>query len=488
MKKVFVPLIIAFMSARLSAQTYTVLHNFPSNSRDGYAPASGLVSDGVTLYGTTISGGQGGQGTIFRVCTDGSNYSVITNFNYSNGSGPGAGLVLDGGVLYGTTESGGSSGNGTVFMVNTDGTSYTVLKSFPALVPANFGGTNSDGAKPTGDLVLDGNTLYGTANGGGAAGNGTVFKINTDGLGFVVLKTFSPTFQGTNNVSGNILVHGTNSDGAHPVAGLVLSGSTLYGTTFYGGTSSNGVVFKLQADGDGFTVLKNFSGLTIPAGVPAGTPYGTNSDGANPRAGLALSGDTLYGMTVNGGALFDGTIFKLTTNGTGFTVLKNYYSSDGAWPYNALLINGSTLYGATFGGISNNGVVFRTDTSGSNYAVLKYLSPLDGFYSYSRLVLSSNRLYGTTYYGGTNNGGVVFGLTVSPQILAGDGNFGIQSNAFGFNVTGVSNQIVVIEACSNLTGSAWLPVQTNTLNGSADYFNDPTWVSFPSRFYRVRQQ
>ncbi len=157
------------MSTQLSAQTYNVLHNFPSASRDGYAPASDLVSDGTTLYGTTISGGQGGQGTIFRVCTDGSNYSVITNFNYSNGANPGAGMVLSGGVLYGTTESGGSSGKGTIFMVNTDGTGYTVLKSFPALVPA-VSGTNSDGAKPAGDLVLDGSTLYGTANGGGADG------------------------------------------------------------------------------------------------------------------------------------------------------------------------------------------------------------------------------------------------------------------------------------------------------------------------------
>jgi uncharacterized repeat protein (TIGR03803 family) len=470
MKKVFLPLTVAFMSTQLSAQSYNVLHNFPGNSRDGYAPTSDLVSDGAILYGTTISGGRGGNGTIFQVGINGSNYSVIHNFTNSDGANPGAGLVLDSGVLYGTTESGGSSGNGTVFMVNTNGTSYTVLKSFSALVPT-YGGTNSDGAKPTGDLVLDGGMLYGTANGGGATGNGLVFKLNTNGSGFTVLNAFSARFQGT------------NSDGANPVAGLALGGSTLYGTTFRGGRSNNGVVFNIQTDGTGFAVLKYFSGLTNPPGFP----YGTNSDGANPRAGLALGGDTLYGMTVNGGSLYDGTLFKLKTNGTSFAVLKNYYYSDGAWPYNTLLLNGHTLYGTTFGGgITNRGTIFQVNTDGSNYTMYKSMNPADGFYSYSRLLLIGSTLYGTTYYGGTNNNGVVFSLTVPPQIQVTDGSFGMQSNVFGFNVAGVSNQAVVVEACTDLTAAVWCPLQTNTLGCDPAYFNDQTWTNFPSRFYRAR--
>jgi len=357
-----------------------------------------------------------------------------------------------------------------------------VIKSFPAMNPTTIG-TNSDGAQPRGTLVSDGNALFGTASMGGAAGSGTIFKINLSGWGFTVLKTFPPTFQGTNNVSGNILVHGTNVDGARPVAGLLLAGNTLYGTTFYGGMYSNGVVYKIDTDGSGFAVIKNFSGLVCPSGIP----YGTNSDGANPRAALALSGDTLYGMTVNGGNLFDGTIFKLKTNGTDFAVLKNYYNVDGAWPYNALLVDGQTLYGSTVGGgDTNKGVVFKTFIDGSNYTVLKNLNPVDGFYCYSKLVLSSNQLFGTTYYGGTNNGGVVFSLTVPPQILTGDGNLDIQAYAFGFNVTGVSNQTAVVEACSDLLSASWLPIQTNNLNGGPVYFSDPQWTNYSGRFYRLR--
>ena len=37
-----------------------------------------------------------------------------------------------------------------------------------------------------------------------------------------------------------------NSDGANPVAGLILSGNTLYGTTVYGGSSGSGTVFSLS--------------------------------------------------------------------------------------------------------------------------------------------------------------------------------------------------------------------------------------------------
>ena len=51
--------------------------------------------------------------------------------------------------------------------------------------------TNSDGAYPHAGLILSGNTLYGTAYGGGSSGNGTVFAVNTDGTGFTNLYSFT---------------------------------------------------------------------------------------------------------------------------------------------------------------------------------------------------------------------------------------------------------------------------------------------------------
>jgi uncharacterized repeat protein (TIGR03803 family) len=86
----------------------------------------------------------------------------------------------------------------------------------------------------------------------------------------------------------------TNSDGANPNGGLLLSGSTLYGTTYDGGVSGGGTVFAMSLNGTGYQVLKNF-GARIVGGVF------NNTDGANPNGNLVLSGGTLHGTTQDGG-------------------------------------------------------------------------------------------------------------------------------------------------------------------------------------------
>jgi uncharacterized repeat protein (TIGR03803 family) len=462
------------LSASSSAQTYSILHNFGGIGKDGYAPLTDLVLSSNTLYGTTASGGTNYNGTIFKINTDGSGYGTLASF--TNGSPEGGGMLLIGSILYGTTYNGGSADGGSVFKINIDGSGFKTLHNFSTTLPS-FPGTNSDGNRPEGDLVTDGSTLYGTAQYGGTNGNGTIFKINTDESGFTVIKTFSATFLGTNNVSGNSLVSGTNTDGARPIGGLVLDGSTLYGTTYHGGTS-NGVVFAMQTDGNGYTVLKYF---------PSINGVGTNNDGAAPVAGLTLNGDTLYGVTVGGGAGARGNVFKLKTNGESFASLHDFnYTNDGGFPRNTLFLNGSTLYGTTAaGGLSNKGTIFMILTNGSNFVVLKNFDMVCGSQCDSKFVLSSNTLLGTAANGGTNGGGVVFGLTVLPQIMS-DGNFGVQSNAFGFDFTGISNQTAIIEVSTNLTESDWQPLQTNTLDGVPIYFYDPTWNLYPGRFYRLR--
>jgi uncharacterized repeat protein (TIGR03803 family) len=469
-------LLLALSGANSLGQVYTVLHNFGGLYEDGYAPLTDLVLSSNMLYGTTASGGTNGNGTIFKVSTDGSGYSIINNF--TNGAPEGGGMVLIGNTLYGTTFTGGSGGHGTIFKLNASGSGFAVLHNFSATSSSGFlFGTNSDGDRPEGDLVTDGSTLYGTAEYGGSNGNGTIFKINTNGSGFAVIKTFSATFMGTNNVSGNPLVSGTNTDGARPIGGLVLSGNTLYGTTYHGGIS-NGVVFAVQTDGSNYTVLKYFSSLK---GI------GTNSDGAAPVASLALRRDTLYGVAVGGGTGSYGNVFRLKTNGTDFTVLHNFSYSDGIFPHNALLINGNTLYGTTAaGGLSNDGTIFMIQTDGSNFTILKNFNSTDGTDSDSRFVLSGRTLYGTAPNGGSHYGGVVFGLTVLPQVLSADESFGIQSNRFGFDVTGISNQTVIVEATTNLNQPDWQPLQTNVLTGAPLYFCDPNWNQNGIRFYRIR--
>ncbi len=187
--------------------TLTQLYEFDGLLRaQSGNPVTGLVRgrDG-NFYGTTYDGGaitnQDGQaqGSVFQIST---NFGLTTLYSFTgsnDGANPAAGLVQGSdGFLYGTTVNGGNSGNGTVFAINTNGTGFTTLYSFSAVATNSYGVyTNSDGANPGGGfdflpgdgfygsassggsagLILSGNTLYGTTRAGGSLGNGTVFSL-----------------------------------------------------------------------------------------------------------------------------------------------------------------------------------------------------------------------------------------------------------------------------------------------------------------------
>jgi len=241
----------------------------------------------------------------------------------SDGSQPQAGLLLSGSSLYGAAMVGGTSGGGTIFTLDTIGTGFATLHNFAGGSTNSLGVyTNSEGANPTAKLVLSGNTLYGTAQNAGDAGNGAVFAVNTDGTGFRVLHTFTE------------LINHTNRDGATPHAGLVLSGNILYGAAEYGGSCGNGVIFAINTDGTGFTNLYNFAFLYPP---------GTNSDGTYPYGTLVLSGNKLYGTGLFGGDSGNGTVFALNTDGTGFTALHSFTKLSMTVPQLTITASGPNL-------------------------------------------------------------------------------------------------------------------------------------------------
>jgi uncharacterized repeat protein (TIGR03803 family) len=206
---------------------FGVIHHF--DGFDGAYPNGGMVLSGDTLYSTTTCNGilatneyvgVYGNGVIFKLNTNGGNYTILRRFNDGEGSQPAGELLLSDNVLYGTTRSGGVWNYGTVFKIGLEGSDFAVLKHF----------TFGDGSWPEGGLVLADDTLYGTTSDGGAGAysqGGILFKVNTDGSGFAVLRTFG------------------GLDGREPAPDLVLSGTNLYGTTFYGGNSNRGVIFSL---------------------------------------------------------------------------------------------------------------------------------------------------------------------------------------------------------------------------------------------------
>ncbi len=207
-----------------AAGSLTTLHSFSGSPGDGAVPVAGLVqgTDG-NFYGTTASGGELFQGTVFRITPAGA-LTVLHSFSGYPGQGavPFAGLVQGSdGNFYGTTALGGAHFKGTVFKIDAAG-SLTTLHS--------FSGSPGEGANPVAGLVQgsDGN-FYGTTALGGTHFKGTVFNIDATG-NLTTLHSFS----------------GSPSEGALPFAGLVQgSDGNFYGTTVLGGAHGAGTVFTL---------------------------------------------------------------------------------------------------------------------------------------------------------------------------------------------------------------------------------------------------
>lgn len=255
--------------------TLTTLHAF--SFAEGDAPWATLVqgSDG-DFYGSTIVGGPGGYGSIFKI-TAGGVLTVLHGFDSLDGSEPyGALIQATDGNFYGTTLFDGAEGGGTVFKMTADG-GLTTLHNFN---PKD----SSEGNTPYAALLqaTDGN-FYGTTFDGGTSsscggGCGTIFEITPEGL-LTTLHSFE-----------------LPDGGAHPSGGLVqATNGNFYGTTY-------GVKVGV---GGGSTVYALSIGLgPFVKTVPAGGKVGSS---------VMILGSKLEGTT---SVTFNGTeaSFKVTSN------------------------------------------------------------------------------------------------------------------------------------------------------------------------------
>jgi uncharacterized repeat protein (TIGR03803 family) len=310
---------------KLTGQTLTTIYNFTGGS-DGASPTAGLIANEPAdakgaLYGTAVSGGSNGCGTVYRV-TPPKYYQTawteqtLWGFSGENdGCGPQGILLADKrGALYGTAYAGGASNNGVIFKLTPpeDGkTAWTEQTLW------SFSG-GSDGGGPAAGLIADwAGALYGTASAGGSGSHGTVFKLTPPEDG----KT-AWTEQTLWSFSGG-------SDGASPNAGPIADrAGALYGTAVFGGKidnvcfggNGNGVVFKLSPPKRGQTAWTHTTLWAFSGGT----------DGCLPNAPLvadnrgAIYGTTLYGGFFSGNLCIGigcGVVFRLT--GTGFVPTAN---------------------------------------------------------------------------------------------------------------------------------------------------------------------
>lgn len=293
------------------------------NTANGSAPYGGVTLDSNgNLFGTTRDGGAHGQGVVYEVVNGSNAITDIADFSITSGVNPYSGVTLDGnGNIFGTTFYGGTNNTGTVYEILKNSKIIKSLGSFSATTGANpyagvtfdskgnlfgvtrNGGLNSDGAvyeiptgqsaislvasldgtngfNPYGNVAFDANdNLFGTANGGGANGTGTVYEVT----------------KGSNVAT--TLVSFTGAIGADPYGGLTFDGGgNLFGTTQAGGANGQGTVFEIAKGSSTVSVLAS---LSLAKGI---NPYGTVS--------FDSSGN-LFGTASAGGAGSDGTVYEL---------------------------------------------------------------------------------------------------------------------------------------------------------------------------------
>jgi uncharacterized repeat protein (TIGR03803 family) len=302
---------------------------------DGSRPNAGLIAVNGTLYGTTVTGGNGcsgfGCGTVFSVTTSGVEKVLYSFKGGSDGRYPFSPLTFVKGKLYGTTFKGGNSNCGGESEEGC-GTVYSVSLSGTEKVLHIFQGGSGDGSYPWAGLTDVSGRLYGTTEDGGSGEGcvfrcGTVFSITTGGS-----EKELHSFQG-------------GPDGATPTSSLVSLNGELYGTAVgaigVSGTEiASGTVFEITTTGTE-KVLHDF--------------VYKSAQGWSPFGGLVDANGTLYGTTQFGGSCASssagcGTIFSITTSGVTTELYSFTGMPDSAGPRSALLDVNGTLYGTSQAG------------------------------------------------------------------------------------------------------------------------------------------
>jgi len=188
-------------------------------------------------------------------------------------------------------------------------------------------------------------------------------------------------------------------------------------------------------------------------------------------------------------------VFKVNTDGSGFTNVYSFQSSDGAYPQAGLILSGNILYGTTQSGLYRTtqtvngtvsgydpGSVFMVNTDGSGFATLYSLNAAsDGANPSGTLTLSGITLYGTAYQGGSIGGGSVFSLYVPPSLTITPSGSNViltwPTNATGFT----------LQSTLNLGAAAvWNPIlpAPDIVNGQYTVTNR---ISRPQQFYQLVQ-
>jgi uncharacterized repeat protein (TIGR03803 family) len=479
---------------------YQLLHTFNSSVDGNFDDYSAVcITPTGRLFGQCNSGGVNFRGTFFSLKKDGSDFIVHQSFdNLGAGTGPvryGAPVHYTGKIFF-TNLEGGINNTGVLFSFDTTTLALATVINFQP----------GDSNRPVIQPKIANNTIIGLSKNG-------LYRLNPDGSNFQKINPFpfdndnytilhqltysiatNQVFyiadggaykngyllkmDATSLINFNVHDFGNVPGGYNPSGMFKAPDGKLYGIAQNGGVTGGGTIFKMNTDGSGFQTIYDFTGANgqSPIGqllyAADGRLYGVcnrsgvlglsdnrlifgiNTDGTNYTVlknftTAAIDGrvvgeltegtpGNLYGITGPWGDRDDeySVIFKIATSGAGYTVLKTFNTSftEGGVMRNRLAFYNGFLYGTSaLGGTNNAGTAFRINENGTGFTIIKHFSPAtEGLIGIGGLTLASNNiLYGSTAFGGPFGSGTVFTINPSSLTLQVIYNFtGAQGDAF----------------------------------------------------------
>jgi uncharacterized repeat protein (TIGR03803 family) len=374
-------MLIVLSPAQATAQI-TILHSFGDGTvpNDGAYPQAALVEgpDG-NFTGVTATQAEdlnGNNCTVFQIGPSGGSM-FAQSFRTARKIAFGQPLTYYNGELVGVAFSGPqTNGSGAVFGL----LERPRAQQWRCEVWRRFPGDPNAGVLPDGSVILgsDGN-LYGTTLQSNFLAGGSVYRLNPKSHVVTVLYTF------------------TLSGPMYPTWALLQANDgNFYGTTTEFAFNLTAAIFKLTPSGE-VTALYQVPGSLSTIGGPL----------------IQASDGNLYGTSGSSGT--DGTVFRISLPGDVVSPVYAFQGSDGSGPAGLVQGTDGYLYGVTYaGGSAGKGVVFKLSTDGSSYTVLHNFGDgaKNGANPIGPLVFGSDSdLYGVTEKGGSAGLGTVFKIS-----------------------------------------------------------------------------